>query len=178
MGVPLTSKFAFGLDLQRTIADESRLHRDFAFSFIPYRVSSISSKPPLSRHPEGALHENLDRSPHGTLHRLPLLLFQDVYGLLTGTERMHKYHNLGTAENVIVLNEIKALPFRNLQVTSDPSAMEISGEKFKEKDPAKAVEFLISDEASRCLLTSMVSCLFARGVYTEARLAECLKSVG
>jgi aldehyde:ferredoxin oxidoreductase len=24
----------------------------------------------------------------------------------------------------------------------------------------------------------MVSCLFARGVYTEARLAECLKAVG
>jgi aldehyde:ferredoxin oxidoreductase len=46
---------------------------------------------------------------------------------------MHKYHNLGTAENVIVLNELKALPFRNLQATSDPSAVEISGEKFAEK---------------------------------------------
>jgi aldehyde:ferredoxin oxidoreductase len=46
---------------------------------------------------------------------------------------MHKYHNLGTAENVVVLNELKALPFRNLQRTSDPSAVEISGEKFAEK---------------------------------------------
>jgi aldehyde:ferredoxin oxidoreductase len=291
-------------------------------------------------------------------------LFQEVYGLLTGTEMMHKYHNLGTAENVIVMNELKALPFRNLQRTSDPAAVEISGEKFAEKtllrnaacagcpvgcihlgfvrekfmepnqylyrqvsydhepifavgcmlavtdpfaaldimeeadkvgldvmsagvalawateatekgivsaaetvvplrfgdaaafqqamwhlaraenefyrllasgtlqaakrfggedfacvlgqemagyatgevffvsqalglrhshldaggysfdqkhtekDAAKAVEFLISDESSRCFLTSMVSCLFARGVYTEARLAECLKAVG
>jgi aldehyde:ferredoxin oxidoreductase len=60
-------------------------------------------------------------------------LFQDVYGLLTGTEMMHKYHNLGTAENVAVLNELKALPFRNLQRTSDPAAAEISGEKFAEK---------------------------------------------
>jgi len=60
-------------------------------------------------------------------------LFQDVYGLLTGTEMMHKYHNLGTAENVAVLNAIRALPFRNLQQTSDPSAFEISGEKFAEK---------------------------------------------
>jgi aldehyde:ferredoxin oxidoreductase len=60
-------------------------------------------------------------------------LFQDVYGLLTATEMMHKYHNLGTAENVVVLNEIKALPFRNLQRTSDPAAVEISGEKFAEK---------------------------------------------
>ena len=291
-------------------------------------------------------------------------LFQEVYGLLTGTEMMHKYHNLGTAENVVVLNDIKALPFRNLQRTSDPSAVEISGEKFAEKtllrnaacagcpvgcihlgfvrekfmepnqylyrqvsydhepifavgcmlavtdpfaaldimeeadkvgldvmsagvalawateasekglvsptetivplrfgdaaayqqamwhlaraenefyrrlasgtlkaadhfggkdfacvlgqemagyatgevffvsqalglrhshldaggysfdqkhtekDAAKAVEFLISDESSRCFLTSMVSCLFARGVYTDTRLAECLKAVG
>jgi aldehyde:ferredoxin oxidoreductase len=291
-------------------------------------------------------------------------LFQDVYGLLTATEMMHKYHNLGTAENVIVMNELKALPFRNMQRTSDPSAVEISGEKFAEKtllrnaacagcpvgcihlgfvrekfmepnqylyrqvsydhepifavgcmlavtdpfaaldimeeadkvgldvmsagvalawateasekglvstaetvvplrfgdaaayqqamwhlargenefyrllasgtlraaarfggedfacvlgqemagyatgevffvsqalglrhshldsggysfdqkhtekDAVKAVEFLITDEASRCFLTAMVSCLFARGVYTEARLAECLKAVG
>jgi aldehyde:ferredoxin oxidoreductase len=51
-------------------------------------------------------------------------------------------------------------------------------QKHTEKDPAKAVEFLISDETSRCFLTSMVSCLFARGVYTETRLAECLKAVG
>lgn len=291
-------------------------------------------------------------------------LFQEVYGLLTGTEMMHKYHNLGTAENVMVLNELKALPFRNLQATSDPAAAAISGENFAaktllrnaacagcpvgcihigfvrekfmepnqfiyrqvsydhepifavgcmlavtdpfaaldimeeadkvgldvmsagvalawateasekgllstaetivplrfgdadgyqqamwhlargdndfyrllaagtrqaakrfggeefacvlgqemagyatgevffvsqalgfrhshldsggyaydqkhtDKDAAKAVEYLITDEASRCFLTSMVACLFARGVYTEARLADCLKSVG
>jgi aldehyde:ferredoxin oxidoreductase len=60
-------------------------------------------------------------------------LFQDVHGLLTATEMMHKYHNLGTAENVMVLNEIKALPFRNLQQTSDPLAVEVSGERFAEK---------------------------------------------
>ncbi|MCU0593748.1 MAG: aldehyde ferredoxin oxidoreductase C-terminal domain-containing protein [Desulfobacterales bacterium] len=53
--------------------------------------------------------------------------------MLTGTEMMHKYHNLGTAENVVVLNEIKALPFRNLQQTCDPAAVEISGENFAEK---------------------------------------------
>jgi aldehyde:ferredoxin oxidoreductase len=60
-------------------------------------------------------------------------LFQEVYGLLTGTEMMHKYHNLGTAENVLVLNELKALPFRNLQATSDPAAAGISGENFAAK---------------------------------------------
>jgi aldehyde:ferredoxin oxidoreductase len=60
-------------------------------------------------------------------------LFQDVYGLLTGTEMMHKYHDLGTAENVAVLNTLNALPFRNLQQTSDPSTVEISGEQFAAK---------------------------------------------
>jgi aldehyde:ferredoxin oxidoreductase len=60
-------------------------------------------------------------------------LFQEVYRLLTDTEMMNKYHNLGTAENVIVLNEIKALPFRNLQCTSDPAAAAISGEAFAAK---------------------------------------------
>ncbi len=59
--------------------------------------------------------------------------FQEVYGLLTATEMMHKYHNLGTAENVMVLNELKALPFRNLQATSDPAAAGISGENFAAK---------------------------------------------
>jgi len=60
-------------------------------------------------------------------------LFQEMHRLLTDTEIMNKYHNLGTAENVAVLNEIKALPFRNLQRTSDPMAARISGEQFAEK---------------------------------------------
>ncbi len=60
-------------------------------------------------------------------------LFKEVYGLLTATEMMHKYHNLGTAGNVMVLNALKALPFRNLQKTSDPAAAAISGETFAEK---------------------------------------------
>jgi aldehyde:ferredoxin oxidoreductase len=51
-------------------------------------------------------------------------------------------------------------------------------QKHKDKDVGKAVEFLTADEASRAFLTSMVSCLFARGVYTEELQAECLKAVG
>ena len=60
-------------------------------------------------------------------------LFEDVFKAFTATEMMNKYHNLGTAENVVVLNKLQALPFRNLQKTSDPSAEKISGEKFAEK---------------------------------------------
>jgi aldehyde:ferredoxin oxidoreductase len=51
-------------------------------------------------------------------------------------------------------------------------------QKEKSKDPAKAVDFLVKDEQGRVLLTSMVACLFARGVYTDALLADCLRSVG
>jgi aldehyde:ferredoxin oxidoreductase len=40
------------------------------------------------------------------------------------------------------------------------------------------VDFLIQDEKARVLLTSMVSCLFAREVYKETVLAECLSAVG
>jgi aldehyde:ferredoxin oxidoreductase len=51
-------------------------------------------------------------------------------------------------------------------------------QKQKGKDVAHAVEFLIQDEKARVSLTSMVSCLFAREVYKEAVLAECLNAVG
>ncbi len=46
------------------------------------------------------------------------------------------------------------------------------------KDVSKAIDFLVKDEQGRVLLTSMVACLFARGVYTDELLARCLKSVG
>ena len=42
----------------------------------------------------------------------------------------------------------------------------------------QAVEFLVQDEKARVFLTSMVSCLFARDVYKEAVLADCLNAVG
>jgi aldehyde:ferredoxin oxidoreductase len=46
---------------------------------------------------------------------------------------MRKYHDLGTAENLLVLNELHALPWRNLQQTSDPQIDGISGERFAEQ---------------------------------------------
>jgi len=51
-------------------------------------------------------------------------------------------------------------------------------QKHDEKDAAKAIAFLVSDEQERVALTSMVSCLFARGVYTPDLLAECLATLG
>lgn len=48
----------------------------------------------------------------------------------------------------------------------------------EEKDVEQAVGFLVADERERVLLTSMVACLFARGVYTPELLADCLSTLG
>lgn len=51
-------------------------------------------------------------------------------------------------------------------------------QKNKEPNVNEAVQFLIQDEQARVLLTSMVSCLFARGVYGDQILSDCLRAVG
>ncbi len=60
-------------------------------------------------------------------------LFQKIYGQMTETAIMDKYHNLGTPINVAVLNGIKAMPCRNLQRTSDEAISGITGETFAER---------------------------------------------
>jgi len=60
-------------------------------------------------------------------------LFEHVYQTLTATDMMSKYHNLGTPVNVAVLNELRALPCRNLQQTRDEEIGGITGETFAEK---------------------------------------------
>ena len=42
----------------------------------------------------------------------------------------------------------------------------------------RLAEAAVADEPGRVFLTSMVACLFARSVYTDTRLAECLAAVG
>jgi aldehyde:ferredoxin oxidoreductase len=69
----------------------------------------------------------------------------------------------------------QALGFRHSHLDSGGYSYD---QKHDEKDVPKAVDFLIADEQDRVLLTSMVSCLFAREVYTKPHLAECLNSVG
>jgi len=57
-------------------------------------------------------------------------LYKDIFKQLTTTEMMAKYHGLGTAVNINPLNELKSLPWKNLQATSSPEADNISGERF------------------------------------------------
>ncbi len=57
-------------------------------------------------------------------------LYSEVYKQVTATDMMKKYHNLGTPANLQGLNDIKSLPWRNLQATSDPAIEAINGERF------------------------------------------------
>jgi aldehyde:ferredoxin oxidoreductase len=59
-------------------------------------------------------------------------VFDKVHADMTDTDMMSKYHNLGTPVNVAGLNEIKSLPIRNLQATTDPAVAGITGERFAE----------------------------------------------
>ncbi|MEF2144775.1 MAG: aldehyde ferredoxin oxidoreductase C-terminal domain-containing protein [Desulfovibrionaceae bacterium] len=61
-------------------------------------------------------------------------IFGEVHRKLTDTDMMRKYHDLGTAGNVGALNELKSLPWRNLQQTTDPAVAGITGEAFAEKN--------------------------------------------
>jgi aldehyde:ferredoxin oxidoreductase len=60
-------------------------------------------------------------------------LFQDVHSRVTRTDMMSKYHNFGTAINVAMLNELKALPCRNLQQTHEQDIGGITGERFADE---------------------------------------------
>ncbi len=59
-------------------------------------------------------------------------VYREIYEKVIDTEVMEKYHGLGTAGNIQVLNAIKSLPTRNLQSSVFAGAAEISGEAFAE----------------------------------------------
>jgi aldehyde:ferredoxin oxidoreductase len=60
-------------------------------------------------------------------------LYQEVYKQVTSTDMMRKYHNLGTAANLQGLNDISSLPWKNLQQTSDPGIVTITGKCFADQ---------------------------------------------
>ncbi len=69
----------------------------------------------------------------------------------------------------------QSLSFRHSHLDSGAYSFE---QKHNERDIDKAVAFLIGDEPGRCLLTSMVACLFSRSVYTMDVMADCLEALG
>ncbi len=69
----------------------------------------------------------------------------------------------------------QSLGFRHSHLDSGAYSYD---QKHAEKDVDAAVNFLMDDEPGRCLLNSMVGCLFARGVYKTELLADCLQATG
>jgi aldehyde:ferredoxin oxidoreductase len=69
----------------------------------------------------------------------------------------------------------QALGFRHSHLDSAGYSYD---QKTEEKDAGKAADFLVKDEQGRVFLTSMLACLFARGVYNDELLGKCLNSVG
>ncbi len=67
-------------------------------------------------------------------------LVKELHAKVTTTPLMRKYHDLGTPENLEPLNELNALPWRNLQKTSDPAIATITGERM-------AKDFLLRQSA-------------------------------
>lgn len=59
-------------------------------------------------------------------------VYEEIYDQVVNTDVMKKYHELGTSINVIPLNELDALPTRNMQSSSFEHAEAISGEAFAE----------------------------------------------
>jgi len=59
-------------------------------------------------------------------------LYREVYKRAVGSEAMRKYHDLGTPQNVLPLNELGGLPTRNLTASRFEGAEGISGEAFAE----------------------------------------------
>jgi aldehyde:ferredoxin oxidoreductase len=60
-------------------------------------------------------------------------LYDDIYQSAVTSPVMKKYHDLGTAENVLPLNELGGLPTRNLETAKFESASKLSGEVFAEQ---------------------------------------------
>ncbi len=56
-------------------------------------------------------------------------LYRELHERATKSDLMKKYHDLGTAQNVAPLNEMGALPVKNLQATRYPAEPAFSGEK-------------------------------------------------
>ncbi len=56
--------------------------------------------------------------------------YKAIYEILVNTPIMKKYHDLGTAANILPLNELHCLPTRNLKDDYFNHANDISGERF------------------------------------------------
>lgn len=66
-------------------------------------------------------------------------VYDRIFNTVLNTDVMKKYHEVGTAINVVPLNEMNALPSLNLKTTNYEHAENISGEKFAEENLVRKV---------------------------------------
>ncbi|WP_290597619.1 MULTISPECIES: aldehyde ferredoxin oxidoreductase family protein [unclassified Archaeoglobus] len=66
-------------------------------------------------------------------------VYDEIYRTAIESDAMKKYHLLGTAGNVIPLNELNSLPTKNLQSAKFESAEEISGEALAEHNLGRRI---------------------------------------
>lgn len=59
-------------------------------------------------------------------------LYDDIYKAAVESPVMKKYHDIGTASNILPLNELRGLPVMNLRMPSFQDIEQISGEKLVE----------------------------------------------
>ena len=59
-------------------------------------------------------------------------VYQQIYDAATTSPVMRKYHDLGTAENILPLHKLKGLPLRNLSGGNSDDVAALSGEKLAE----------------------------------------------
>lgn len=66
-------------------------------------------------------------------------IYDKVYDRVRNTDLMEKYHGVGTAINIMHLNEINSLPSLNLTTAKIDFASEISGERFARENLVRKV---------------------------------------
>lgn len=65
--------------------------------------------------------------------------YDSIFNTVLNTDVMKKYHEVGTAINVVPLNEMNSLPSLNLKTTNYEHAEKISGESFAENNLIRKV---------------------------------------
>jgi aldehyde:ferredoxin oxidoreductase len=73
-------------------------------------------------------HESIGVEDRGRYREL----YDEIYEKAVKSPLMKKYHDIGTASNILPLNELRGLPIMNLKMASFPGVEGISGERLVE----------------------------------------------
>lgn len=97
-----------------------------------------------------------------------LAAYREIYDAVVNTESLKKYHDFGTAINVNPLNQLKALPTRNLRSSSFEDAEHISGEHFAEAFLSRRAACTACPVG--CIHIAALQIPFSRGFEYETKL--------